>query len=51
MKAIAEQLGNVAPDAEAILPELVRRSADGMQWTEATAVDVPSSQESLPGFG
>lgn len=49
MQALAEQLGNVDPDPGAIMQELVRRSADTMQWLADTGQEIPGQQR-LPGL-
>jgi Fic family protein len=49
MEALAAQLGNVEATSGAIMEELVRRSADTMQWIADSGQEVPG-QQPLPGF-
>lgn len=48
---IADRLGGVQPDRDAILEELVRRAADTMEWTDPRAGRPVPDQPALPGLG
>ena len=51
LPAVAERLGGVEPDGDAILEELVRRAADSMDWVDPDNLRAEPTQPSLPGLG
>lgn len=50
LPAVAGYLGEVEPDSGAVIDELVRRTADSMDWFEPKGTVHPAAQESLPGL-
>lgn len=50
LPVIAKQLGAIEPESEAIIRELVRRTADTMEWFDPREATASPRQERLPGI-
>jgi len=50
LPAVAAALGDIEPDSSAVIEELVRRTADKMEWFQPGADDLNPAQEQLPGM-